>query len=141
MIRRPPRSTLYPYTTLFRSAAQLAEFRGQMDEELARSGLHAGRLARHLQQRLAVPRHDGWQFGLEDGHLDASRLAQLVSDPQQRAIFRNELPHPVSDAAVALLLDCSGSMKAHARPLSLLVDLRSEEHTSELQSPCNLVCR
>src|SRR5256885_16999537 len=78
-------------------------------EELARSGLHAGRLARHLQQRLAVPRHDGWQFGLEDGHLDASRLAQLVSDPQQRAIFRNELPHPVSDAAVALLLDCSGS--------------------------------
>jgi cobaltochelatase CobT len=45
-------------------AAQLAEFRGQMDEELARSGLHAGRLARHLQQRLAVPRHDGWQFGL-----------------------------------------------------------------------------
>ncbi|MDR3017426.1 MAG: cobalt chelatase [Delftia acidovorans] len=104
-------------------AAQLAEFRGQMDDELARSGLHAGRLARHLQQRLAVPRHDGWQFGLEDGHLDGSRLAQLVSDPQQRAIFRNELPRPVSDAAVALLLDCSGSMKAHARPLSLLVDL------------------
>lgn len=104
-------------------AAQLAELRAQMDEELARSGLHAGRLARHLQQRLAVPRPDGWQFGLEDGHLDGSRLAQLVSDPQQRAIFRNELPRPASDASVALLLDCSGSMKAHARPLSLLVDL------------------
>lgn len=104
-------------------AAQLAEFRAQMDEELARSGLHAGRLARHLQQRLAVPRHDGWQFGLEEGRLDASRLAQRVSDPQQRAIFRDELPRPVSNAAVAILLDCSGSMKAHARPLSLLVDL------------------
>src|SRR5256885_16465551 len=45
------------------------------------------------------------------------------SDVCSSDLFRNELPHPVSDAAVALLLDCSGSMKAHARPLSLLVDL------------------
>src|SRR2546426_5564036 len=63
MIRRPPRSTLFPYTTLFRS-------------------LHAG-------VRRGV------------GH------------------------HPV----------------AGARALALPLLLRSEEHTSELQSPCNLVCR
>src|SRR5256885_13112137 len=48
-------------------------------EELARSGLHAGRLARHLQQRLAVPRHDGWQFGLEDGHLEDRKSTRLNS--------------------------------------------------------------
>lgn len=104
-------------------AAQLAGLRAQMDEELARSGLHAGRLARWLQQRLARPRREGWHFGLEDGHLDGSRLAQLVGDPQQRAVFKDEAQRPVSDAAVGILMDCSGSMKAHARQLSLLVDV------------------
>ncbi|KAI5935396.1 Feline leukemia virus subgroup C receptor-related protein 1 [Manis javanica] len=92
-----------------------------MDEELARSA-HAGRLARHLQ-RLAVPRHDGWQFGLEDGHLDASRLARTGQRSAAARHLQERAAAPVSDAAVALLLDCSGSMKAHARPLSPLVDL------------------
>src|SRR5256885_8087319 len=66
MIRRPPRSTLFPYTTLFRSE---------------RGGDHL-----HL-----------WRF-----------VEQLEQAPQD---------------------------------LRLVLDDRSEEHTSELQSPCNLVCR
>src|SRR2546426_5747733 len=68
MIRRPPRSTLFPYTTLFRS--------------------HGGAARARLRRRAA--------------------------------------PQP----ARHLLLDL------RVRP-----DRRSEEHTSELQSPCNLVCR
>src|SRR5256885_5335008 len=70
MIRRPPRSTLFPYTTLFRS-----------------------------------------------GDLVPERLADLP-DPE-RDLFPRGLQHvPEVDE-----------------------DPRSEEHTSELQSPCNLVCR
>src|SRR2546426_7080523 len=65
MIRRPPRSTLFPYTTLFRS-------------------LHVAAQAVQVEERRAAP-----------------------PDPE---------PH-------------------------LPADLRSEEHTSEIQSPCNLVCR
>ena len=105
-------------------ALQLAQFREQMDEELARSGLlQAGRLARYLQQRLASTQRNGWSFGLEEGHLDGSRLSQLVTDPQQRAIFKDEMQRPVNETAVTILMDCSGSMKTFARPLSLLLDV------------------
>src|SRR2546426_1808235 len=93
MIRRPPRSTLFPYTTLFRSVRgggrRHGAGRGHDLVELRGSGAQAlGRAAR--------PRV-----------LDGVELAR------QR---------------VAALLQPRG-------------EGRSEEHTSELQSPCNLVCR
>src|SRR5256885_6891795 len=75
MIRRPPRSTLFPYTTLFRSP------HGRPD----------------LFARI------GWRLGGGRGHAATSRRATLC------------VPE--------------------------LSPTRSEEHTSELQSPCNLVCR
>src|SRR2546426_3825287 len=76
MIRRPPRSTLFPYTTLFRSHVVAEE------------------------QRLSVPRfHEHRDVGVVEVHVAA-------------AVVRRSAP-----------------------------GTRSEEHTSELQSPCNLVCR
>src|SRR5256885_4923130 len=86
MIRRPPRSTLFPYTTLFRS--------GQVDL-LPQAVLHFG-----------------------DG------AAQV-------AVACAELDGDV--ALVAFAVDVGGA--------GVQGDGRSEEHTSELQSPCNLVCR
>src|SRR5256885_6754023 len=75
MIRRPPRSTLFPYTTLFRSAA-------------------------HRARRLPRRHH-----------------RRNVAGQQSRVVERD-----LSAAGACVLA-------------------RSEEHTSELQSPCNLVCR
>lgn len=109
-------------STLVRSA-QLAEFRAQMDQDIAAGSHNLPRLARYFHQTLTVPLRDGWRFGQEEGHIDGSRLAQLVSDPQERAIFKDELRRPAMECAVALLLDCSGSMKAHARQVSVLVDV------------------
>src|SRR2546426_8365415 len=88
MIRRPPRSTLFPYTTLFRSGSHS---RASSDVPVAarRSG---GR------SREALGSH-----------------SRASSDPH-------------------FLLE-------HGTRAPRLKDLRSEEHTSELQSPCNLVCR
>src|SRR5256885_3568118 len=77
MIRRPPRSTLFPYTTLFRS--ELEDYRNDREQHIAQESRDAARTA-----------------------LDVAR---------------------------------------HAARLSLQMKARSEEHTSELQSPCNLVCR
>src|SRR2546426_8632890 len=84
MIRRPPRSTLFPYTTLFRS-----------------------RVSR---------RHRDRELGVQDG-------AEADQDvrPEARGLAA-ELP---------LQPDRASEDGAE----------RSEEHTSELQSPCNLVCR
>src|SRR5256885_8914143 len=89
MIRRPPRSTLFPYTTLFRSDL----FRRlQIDHQLELRRLLNGKIGR---------------FGALENLVDVSR-----GSAEQVAAFR-----PVSGKT------------------------RSEEHTSELQSPCNLVCR
>src|SRR5256885_8524483 len=92
MIRRPPRSTLFPYTTLFRS----------LDPRAGR-GEHVQRAARR-----AAAHHDRASL------LERRRVPAVVA--------RRVPPH-------RRRLDPDHS------------DLRSEEHTSELQSPCNLVCR
>src|SRR5256885_12637440 len=84
MIRRPPRSTLFPYTTLFRSGIVLLAI------GIARQCAELQVPARGILEALAL-------VGLELAH------------------------HPFVDA--------------------LGEQQRSEEHTSELQSPCNLVCR
>src|SRR5256885_11483289 len=86
MIRRPPRSTLFPYTTLFRSS------------------------------RVAVLATVGGLMGV------------LMMIPLRRALIVKEhdtLIYPEGTACAEVLI--AGE--------------RSEEHTSELQSPCNLVCR
>src|SRR5256885_12036354 len=99
MIRRPPRSTLFPYTTLFRSLAG------------------AELLVDFLVQDVAEP--------TGNRNLDAA-IAPLEST-------RACLPRGAWAAHVK---------RERAFRLGLLVNfVRSEEHTSELQSPCNLVCR
>src|SRR2546430_12739713 len=98
MIRRPPRSTLFPYTTLFRSRRNSA----------AQTGLRAGNI-------LAVG--SSFTFG-----------AEVADDQSWPAQLERLTGRPVDNAAVG----------GHA--LDQIV-LRSEEHTSELQSQSNLVCR
>src|SRR5688572_31661299 len=91
MLPRPPRSTLFPYTTLFRS---------------------------DHQEHFSVERH-----------LRRIRVGRAVA----------EQPRHAERLAVAVMaLDEDG---AHAVVLQLLGPGRSEEHTSELQSQSNLVCR
>src|SRR5256885_9142978 len=84
MIRRPPRSTLFPYTTLFRSRRRKSSVLTSFASELP----------------CALP-----QYG-------------------------------VPPEVVRVVLEMVDAEAAQPR-----LELRSEEHTSELQSPCNLVCR
>src|SRR5256885_7207322 len=92
MIRRPPRSTLFPYTTLFRSRLDLRDL--DIDQS-------------------SVPEHG----------------EQLV------ALVERERPRHAGRRKAATELSADG-VEHRAEPR-----VRSEEHTSELQSPCNLVCR
>src|SRR2546430_12619160 len=86
MIRRPPRSTLFPYTTLFRSGY---------------------------------------------GNADKQQVQQMV----RVLLSLREIPEP-HDAADALAIAI-----CHFHHAGVSQRLRSEEHTSELQSQSNLVCR
>src|SRR5256885_5536323 len=91
MIRRPPRSTLFPYTTLFRSCF--------------------GRpIPKPRLRRQRRPCREPFQDGIE------------------RPLFWGVYPRLAGEALE----------RGHTHPFDIK---RSEEHTSELQSPCNLVCR
>src|SRR3989454_11898650 len=101
MIRRPPRSTLFPYTTLFRSHETKVKFYGFDMQSPAASV----------------------QTGID--YLKKVDPEQATATAQDLAILNNN-PNPEQFAEIA-----KGRIAA----------ARSEEHTSELQSPCNLVCR
>src|SRR2546426_7231467 len=97
MIRRPPRSTLFPYTTLFRS--------------------------------------EGNDFGCSRRkHRGGSRGAE-----RERGSRQSQCHVVINLAAKGDLIDLSGTINRARNQTA--AGQRSEEHTSELQSPCNLVCR
>src|SRR5256885_9780954 len=90
MIRRPPRSTLFPYTTLFRS----------------------------LNWMMTGPQADFWPSRVYTGQFYSENT------PMRILAWRGQVVEGFG-----------------ARSKTLMGTIRSEEHTSELQSPCNLVCR
>ena len=103
--------------------ALLKEYRERLDRTIAGLGIPVGRLARLLRAVLAVPQRDGWEFGQEQGRIDGRRLAQLISSPSERRLFRLERDLPRADCAVSVLIDCSGSMKAHVEAVAVVADV------------------
>ncbi len=108
--------------TLLR-APVLAAHRERLDARVAAQGANLPRLARALQALLAEPADDGWDGAKEQGRIDGRRLAQLVAVPTERRLFRSERVAPVCDAALTVLVDCSGSMKVHAESVAMLAEL------------------
>lgn len=103
--------------------ALLREYRESLDRRVAAQGINLSRLARLLRAALAEPSSDGWRFGEEDGIIDGRRLAQLISSPAERRLFRQDRYTPTSNCLVSILVDCSGSMKAHVEPVATLIDI------------------
>lgn len=103
--------------------ALLKEYRERLDKRIGSQGINLARLARQLAAILSVPRRDGWLFGEEEGHVDGRRLAQLISSPGERRVFRIERYRPDANCIVSLLIDCSGSMKEHIEAIAVIVDL------------------
>jgi cobaltochelatase CobT len=102
---------------------QLIEFRARLDRRIAELGVNLGRLARDLKALLARPARDDWDGAQEEGVIDGRRLAQLIASPTERRLFRVEREAPRADCLVTLLIDCSGSMKAHIESVAVLVDV------------------
>lgn len=103
-------------------AEQLAAFRTRLDDALGEVHVNQHRLARYFRARLSIAEPSAWRFGEEAGYIDGRRLAQIVAAPTERRVFTIEQPEPRSNTVVGLLLDCSGSMKAHSEFLALVVD-------------------
>ncbi|GAP37969.1 cobaltochelatase CobT-related protein [Piscinibacter sakaiensis] len=108
--------------TLLR-APVLAAHRERLDRRVAAQGANLARLSRALQALLARPADDGWDGAQEQGRIDGRRLGQLIASPTERRLFREERLAPQADAALTLLVDCSGSMKAHAESVAMLAEI------------------
>jgi cobaltochelatase CobT len=101
----------------------LREYREQLDLQIAQRSLNIARLSRHLKALLAEPTAEGWDGAQEQGRIDGARLAQLISSPAERRLFRDDRIEPVAQCALSFLIDCSGSMKQHASAVAMLVDV------------------
>jgi len=101
----------------------LREYRETLDARIAGQGVNVARLARELRALLARPAHDGWDSAQEEGRIDGRRIAQLISSPTERRLFRSERIEPLADCVVSWLIDCSGSMKEHIESVAMIVDV------------------
>jgi cobaltochelatase CobT len=75
------------------------------------------KLANRLQRRLMAKQTRAWEFDLEEGLLDAGRLARIVANPVHPLSYKREKPTDFRDTVVTLLIDNSGSMRG--RPISI----------------------
>lgn len=99
------------------SQEELTFLRHQLDAKLASLKNVTNRLAYKLQRKLMAKQARHWDFGLEEGLLDAARLSRLIADPGLTHIYKWEKETVYSDTVVTLLLDNSGSMRG--RPITV----------------------
>jgi len=95
--------------------AELSLLRTRLDEQSRTALLAVGRLAQRLERLLRARQMRGWSFDVEEGVLDAARLARVVADPMSVLPFKTEDEIDFKDTVVSLLIDNSGSMRG--RPI------------------------
>jgi len=96
---------------------ELERLRAYLDQQLDPLKGAVSRLANKLQRRLQAQQSRSWEFDLEEGILDAGRLARVVANPTTPLSFKVEKDTEFRDTVVTLLLDNSGSMRG--RPISI----------------------
>lgn len=98
-------------------STELERLRAILDKQLEPLKGAVSRLANKLQRRLQAQQNRSWEFDLEEGYLDAGRLARVVATPTTPLSFKLERDTDFRDTAVTLLIDNSGSMRG--RPISI----------------------
>jgi cobaltochelatase CobT len=96
---------------------ELARLRQQLDQQLQHLQGVVSRLANRLQRRLMAQQTRAWDFDLEEGMLDAGRLARVIVNPMQSLSYKRERDMEFRDTVVSLLIDNSGSMRG--RPITV----------------------
>jgi len=127
MVNDPaPGNTYQAYTTAFDEVIEaetlcepdeLERLRHQLDQHLSHLQGVVSRLANRLQRRLMALQTRSWDFDLEEGLLDAGRLARIIANPVQPLSFKMERDTEFRDTVVTLLIDNSGSMRG--RPITV----------------------
>ncbi len=119
-------SRYHPFTTNFDEITEaeelcdpeeLGRLRQQLDQQLSHLQGVVSKLANRLQRRLLAQQQRAWEFDLEEGQLDAARLARIVANPMLSLSYKREREADFRDTVVSLLIDNSGSMRG--RPITV----------------------
>jgi cobaltochelatase CobT len=98
-------------------AEELERLRSYLDKQLNNLSPIVARLANRLQRRLMAQQSRSWEFDLDEGSLDPTRLPRIIVDPRQPLSFKREKDTEFRDTVVTLLIDNSGSMRG--RPITV----------------------
>jgi cobaltochelatase CobT len=93
------------------------KLRKNLDQQLIGFQDLITKLANKLQRQLLAKQNRAWEFDLEEGLLDSSKLTRIIMDPYNSLSFMKEKDLDFKDTIVTLLIDNSGSMRG--RPITI----------------------
>jgi cobaltochelatase CobT len=96
---------------------EIIRLRKNLDQQLTGFQNLIAKLANKLQRQLLAKQNRSWQFDLEEGLLDSSKLTRVITDPFNPLSFKREKNTEFKDTVVTLLIDNSGSMRG--RPITI----------------------
>jgi cobaltochelatase CobT len=98
-------------------ADEVSKLRKTLDQQLIGFQDFITKLANKLQRQLLAKQNRAWEFDLEEGLLDSSKLTRIIMDPYNSLSFKKEKDLEFKDTIVTLLIDNSGSMRG--RPITI----------------------
>ena len=96
---------------------ELTRLRKNLDQQLLQLKNFISKLANKLQRKLLAKQKRSWNFDLEEGLLDTSKLPRIIMDPYNSLSFKKEKDIEFKDTLVTILIDNSGSMRG--KPISV----------------------
>ena len=96
---------------------EIQKLRKNLDQQLIGFQDLITKLANKLQRQLLAKQNRAWEFDLEEGLLDSSKLTRIIMDPYNSLSFMKEKDLDFKDTIVSLLIDNSGSMRG--RPITI----------------------
>ena len=96
---------------------ELKRLRKNLDQQLHQLKNFISKLANKLQRKLLAKQNRSWNFDLEEGLLDTSKLPRIIIDPFNSLSFKKEKDIEFKDTLVTILIDNSGSMRG--KPISV----------------------
>ena len=102
---------------ILESKKEIDKLRKNLDQQLVAFQDLVTKLANKLQRQLLAKQNRAWEFDLEEGMLDSSKLTRIIMDPYNSLSFKKEKDLDFKDTIVTLLIDNSGSMRG--RPITI----------------------
>jgi len=99
------------------SVEEITKLRKNLDQQLVSFQDLITKLANKLQRQLLAKQNRSWEFDLEEGLLDSSKLTRIIMNPYHSLSFKKEKNLEFKDTVVTLLIDNSGSMRG--RPITI----------------------